>query len=238
MSGHPPPTGGLVRARFSARVVAIVAWAIVAGAVAAWALARDLGPADAAGALVDGLQGSAWGPVVFVVLYLARPLLFFSASVLTVAGGFLFGAALGLVLVVLASNGSAMVAYGIARWLGAGRMEDPASGGRLARWARRIRERSFQAVITMRLLFLPFDLVSYLAGALRTHPVPFLAATAIGSIPATVALVLFGASLESFDGGVPRLDLRVLVASVLLMVMSLALAEVLRRREGAGHAAG
>ena len=35
--------------------------------------------------------GSAWGPLAFVAVYLVRPLIFFSAAVLTVAGGFLFG---------------------------------------------------------------------------------------------------------------------------------------------------
>lgn len=154
-------------------------------------------------------------------------------------GGFLYGPALGLALVVLASNGSAMVAYGLARWLGDGLVTGPGAGGRLARWTSRMRERSFQTVIVMRLLYLPFDLVSYLAGAIRVRPLPFLAGTAIASAPASVAFVLFGASLESFEGGTPRLDVPVLVGSVLLLLAGLSVAELLRRREGTSrrHAA-
>ena len=114
---------------------------------------------------------------------------------------------------VIAANGSAMVAYGLARWLGGERFADPEATGRLTRWTRRLRERSFETVIVMRLVYLPYDLVSYLAGALRIHPLAFLAGTAIGSAPATVAFVLFGASLESFDGGVPQIDAPVLIAS-------------------------
>lgn len=215
------------------RIAAAVAWACLVAGVAAWAAASGTSPAEAATALVDAIQGSAWGAAAFVAVYLARPLIFFSAAVLTVAGGFLFGAVAGLALVLLASNGSALVAYGVARWLGGGRPDDPADARRLARWTRRLRERSFETVIVMRLLFLPYDLVSYLAGAARIHPLAFLAGTAIGAAPATVAFVLAGASLESFDGGVPSVDAPVLVASGILLVVGVGAAEVLRRREAA-----
>jgi hypothetical protein len=46
-----------------------------------------------------------------------------------------------------------------------------------------------------------------------------------------VAFVLFGASLESFDGGVPAIDGPVLIASGLLLATGLALSSILRRRE-------
>ena len=180
---------------------------------------------------MDAIQGSAWGPVAFVAVYLLRPLLFFSAAVLTVAGGFLFGAAGGVALVVLAANGSAMVAYGLARWFGAGVGQEADPAGRLARWTGRLRHRSFESVISMRLLQLPYDLVSYLAGAVRIHPGAFLLGTAVGSLPATVAFVLFGASLESFDGGVPAIDAPVLIASGILLATGLALSQIMRRRE-------
>jgi uncharacterized membrane protein YdjX (TVP38/TMEM64 family) len=213
------------------RLVVAGAWLAVVGGLVLWAWLEGLGPAEAATRLVDALEGSAWGPVVFVAAYLTRPLFLFSAAILTVAGGFLYGPALGLALVAVASAGSAMVAYALARWLGAGFRPDPAAAGRAARWAGRMRDRSFESVLVMRLLLLPFDLVSYLAGAIRAHPLAFLAATVIGSAPATVAFVLFGASLESFDGGVPSIDVPVLVASVFTLVAGLGLAEALRRRE-------
>jgi uncharacterized membrane protein YdjX (TVP38/TMEM64 family) len=216
-----------------ARVRLIVAgtWLALIGGAAAWAATIGRGPAEAATDLVDAIQGSAWGPLAFVAVYLVRPLIFFSAAVLTVAGGFLFGPVGGVVLVMIAANGSAMVAYGLARWLGGERFADPEATGRLSRWTRRLRDRSFETVIVMRLVYLPYDLVSYLAGALRIHPVAFLAGTAIGSAPATVAFVLFGASLESFDGGVPQIDAPVLIASGVMLVAGLAISRLLRRRD-------
>jgi uncharacterized membrane protein YdjX (TVP38/TMEM64 family) len=216
------------------RLIVAAAWVALAGGAALWAIATGRGPEDVTTDLVDAIQGSAWGPLAFLAVYLARPLIFFSASVLTVAGGFLFGAVTGIALVVLASNGSAMVAYGLARWLGGERRADPDAAGRLARWARRLRDRSFETVIVMRLVYLPYDLVSYLAGALRIHPLAFLAGTAIGSAPATVAFVLFGASLESFDGGVPKIDGPILITSGVLLVTGLAVSKLLGPRGGEG----
>lgn len=219
------------------RLIVAGAWLALIGGVAAWALMSGRGPSEVATDLVDAVKGSAWGPPVFVAVYLVRPLIFFSAAVLTVAGGFLFGPVGGIVLVVIAANGSAMVAYGLARWLGGERFADPEATGRLSRWTRRLRERSFETVIVMRLVYLPYDLVSYLAGALRIHPGAFLAGTAIGSAPATVAFVLFGASLESFDGGVPQIDAPVLIASGVTLVAGLAVSHALRRHHAEPDAA-
>ena len=232
MSAGPPSPFAARRAR-RRRVIVAAAWIAAAAATVGWAYAEGLDPGEAATRLVDAIRGSAWGPLVFLGVYLARPLVLFPATVLTVAGGFLFGAAGGLALVLLASNGSAMVAYGLARWLRAGASPEAAETGRLGRWTRRLRARSFETVIVMRLLYLPYDLVSYLAGALRIHPVAFIVGTAIGSAPATVAFVLFGASLESFDGGVPAIDAPLLIASGALLVAGLALAQIVRRREDA-----
>lgn len=209
------------------------------GGLGLWALASGLGPGDAATRLVDGLEGTTWGPVIFVAAYLVRPLVLISAAALTVAAGFLYGPVLGLALVVVASNGSAMVAYAVARWVGAGALAREDGEGLASRYATRLRTRSFETVVLMRLLFLPYDLVSYLAGALRIRPWQFLAGTALGSAPGTVAFVLAGASLERFDGDLPGLDLTTLAAAAALAVASLVLARALRRREGtSGRPAG
>jgi uncharacterized membrane protein YdjX (TVP38/TMEM64 family) len=220
-----------VRDSRATRLVVAGVWLALLAGTALWAFTRGEGAGAAAAELVDAIQGSVWGPIVFLAVYLARPLIFFSATVLTVAGGFLFGPVGGVVLVIVAANGSAMVAYGLARWLGGENWPDPEAAGRLARWTRQMRERSFETIIVMRLIYLPYDLVSYLAGAARIHPVAFITATAIGSAPATVAFVLFGASLESFDGGVPRISGPILVTSGVLLVAGLAVSKLLRRRE-------
>lgn len=212
------------------RLAVALAWLAIVVALQVWALSAGISPAEAAARAADAVSASPWGVLAFTVLYLVRPLLLFSAAVLTVAAGVLFGAWVGVPVVVIAANASAMVAYGAARWV----TGEPAGEERLiGRYARRLRARSLETVVVMRLLFLPYDLVSYVCGALRIRPLPFLVGTAVGSLPATVALVLFGASLEDFDGGVPRIGLPTLAVSVGLLAATLAGAWILRRREAA-----
>jgi uncharacterized membrane protein YdjX (TVP38/TMEM64 family) len=234
VSAAAPPVDdarATVRRRRLQRLAVAGVWLALLGTFWGWTLARGVTPAEAAVDLVDAIQGSAWGALAFVIAYLVRPLLLFSAAVLTVAGGFLFGPALGIALVVVAANASAMIAYGIGRWLGTD--VEPDADHRLGRYVTRLRDRSFETVAVMRLLFLPYDLVNYLCGFLRIHPLAFLAGTAIGSAPATVAFVLFGASIEDFDGGVPSLDPLTLGLSIGLLLAAIGAAEILRRREGA-----
>ena len=94
-----------------------------------------------------------------------------------------------------------------------------------------MRDNSFETVLVMRFLFLPYDLVNYAAGALRIRYLPFITATAIGSLPGTISFVLLGASLERIDRGLGGIDPIALIASVVIFVTSLVIARVLKRRQ-------
>ena len=229
----PPLQPGDSRGRRRYRLAALIAWGGAVLAYQLWAVRSGVGPRESAVRLVDFLQGSAWGPVVLVAVYLVRPLLLLSAAVLTVAAGFLFGAGVGLAVVVVASNASAMIAYAVGRWFGKGAELRENRSRRLGRYAERMRTHSFETTLSLRLLFVPYDLVSYVAGFSRIRPVSFLAGTAIGSIPGTVAFVLFGASIERFDGGVPSIDWRTVSVSVGLLALSLTAVRIVRHSKGA-----
>lgn len=207
----------------------------LAALVIAWVVSlRTSGtsPAGATQRLVDLLRGSAWAAPAYVAAYALRPLVLFPASLLTIAAGVLFGPVWGIALTVVAANLSAMVAYGLGRMIGRPPPgEEAEAAGLAARWAGRLRERSFATVLVMRLALLPYDLVNYLCGYLRIAPLPFLAATAIGSLPGTVAFVLAGAAVDRVDAGLAGFDGRVLAASVVLFVGSLAVARMMHARD-------
>jgi uncharacterized membrane protein YdjX (TVP38/TMEM64 family) len=57
-------------------------------------------------------------------------------------------------------------------------------------------------------------------------------ATALGSIPGTIAFIGFGASIENFDSRLPTLNPVTLVFSIVIFIISIALARVFRKREG------
>lgn len=127
-----------------------------------------------------------------------------------------------------------MVAYGVGRYFGRGVLEDEDENGFVQRYAQRMRDNSFETILIMRLIFLPYDLVNYAAGFLRINWKAFLAATAIGSVPGTVSFVLLGASFGTLDellAGEISLNPITLISSVVIIGLSLALSRYVRRRE-------
>lgn len=213
------------------KIIAVLFWAVVVGGYAAYAWINDMTPVDAVQGLADFLA-SPIGPLLFIVAYAVRPLLFFSATVLTIAAGSIFGPLWAIVLTVVASNLSAMVAYFVGRYFGNGFIQDDNATGFVQRYSKRLRQESFSTVMVMRLLFLPYDLVNYLCGFLKIEWKSFLLASAIGSIPGTISFVLLGASIDIRNGiGDIQLNPWALVGSVALILVSLTVSRYLRRRE-------
>ena len=207
-----------------------------------WFQQRDgLSTIETAQRLIDVVDGAWWALAAFAAAYVLRPLLLFPASVMTVAAGLLFGPVVGVGIVIVAANASAMLAYLVGRSLAGDRADpspDAEHAGLIARWGQRMRDNSFEAVFLMRLLFLPYDLVNYASGALRIRWTSFLLATALGTLPGTVAFVLLGASIERLDEGFGGINPWTIVASVVIFVVSLVIARIVRARhtDAAGEA--
>lgn len=196
-----------------------------------YANAQGLSPLEVTQQLLGFMQAGVWGVVVYIVLYAIRPLILFPSTILTLAGGFVFGPILGVLYTIIASNISSTIAFYVGQFFGEGLLKDDGSDGLIQRYARRMRENSFETVMTMRFIFLPYDAVSYLAGFLRIKYLPFILATALGSIPGTIAFVGFGASVESFDGGIPSLNPVTLGVSVAIFIVSIALSRLFKKKE-------
>lgn len=223
------------------RGVVLMIWILAIVAWRQYQTSRDLSTTGAAQAFIDGVETAWWGVLAFVAIYLARPIVLFPASILTVVGGVLFGPVAGVFIVIIAANGSATIAYLVGRLL----RQAPADpdvddvDGRdagvadsvISRWSSKMRDNSFETVLLMRFAFLPYDLVNYGAGALRIRYVAFIAATALGSLPGTISFVLLGASLDRVDQGPAGLDPVALVCGVIIFLASLVIARVVKRRQ-------
>lgn len=209
-------------------------WVILLLAYFAYSYVNNITPLQTVQQLIALMSGSAIGPLIYLLLYLLRPLLFFSATLLTVAAGYLFGPVAGVLYTIVASNASSMVAYAIGRYFGEGVLTGERAMALVNRYADRMRRNSFEAVLTMRFIFLPYDLVSYLAGFLKIDWKGFLFATVVGSIPGTISFVLFGAGIQgNFGEKLPTLDLTTLGLGVVMFMISLGFARYFRRREKA-----
>lgn len=225
------------------KVAAAVVWVIMIGVLVVLMTAYDLTLPQLVLTGLVWVRDNPLAPIAYIVLYALRPLALFSSVLLTLAGGFLLGPLWGVVYTVIGANLSATVAFFIGRTFGAGVLEDESSNGVMQRYARRLRKNSFDTVLIMRFIFLPYDLVNYLAGFLRIGYWPFLLATALGSIPGTIAFVLLGASLLPDEigamfvtGKLPSLDWRLLAISLTMFVASLGLSRTFKRREQAADA--
>ncbi|MEJ7843499.1 MAG: TVP38/TMEM64 family protein [Rubrobacter sp.] len=180
--------------------------------------------------LIDAMSSGLAGPLIYIVFYALRPLILFPASLLTVAAGFVFGPVLGLFFTVLGSNISASVAYLAGRYFGRGFQDSNRTSNTLQGYAERLQKNSFESVLILRLIFVPFDAVNYAAGLLHVRYRPFVLATVLGSLPGTTSFVLFGASIQgSFTDGTPDLNLWILLASALIAAGSLSLSRHIKR---------
>lgn len=225
------------------KLIAAAFWVLLVGSYSWYYQANNLTTETALLQLVD-LFSSAWGPLLYIVLYALRPLIFFPATLLTLTSGAIFGAgsllnlALAVLYTAIGANASAMVAYLVGHFFGQGLLQTQEGGegkaGLIQRYAERMRNNSFETVLIMRFIFLPYDLVNYLAGILRIDWKAFLLATILGSIPGTIAFVSFGASIDIKElaaGKTPQFNPWVLGFGLAILLVSLAISRYFKKRE-------
>ncbi|WP_407562832.1 TVP38/TMEM64 family protein [Streptomyces sp. 184] len=147
---------------------------------------------------VDGL--GVWGPLVFVLCYALAVTALLPGSVLTASAGALFGLTVGVVVVMAGATAGAVISFGLARWLGRPAVARYTGSGRLARLDVYLARRGFVAVLLLRLVALfPFAAVNYGAGVAGVRFAPYVAATALGILPATIVYTGLGGALGDTD---------------------------------------
>lgn len=199
----------------------------------AYAAHHSLSPMAAIRSLTELLSGSAWGPVLYVAVYAIQPVVAFPVPLLSVAAGFLFGPAVGLLAAVVGISVASSFSYLIGRYFGRDLIDSAQASGLIARYTARLRCNTFMYVLILRLVFLPYEVISMLCGFLGLPWRPFAMGTALGILPGLVALVLFGASIQGdFTGDLPSLtlDSTVLAISGAILIGSLALSWYLKVR--------
>jgi len=181
--------------------------------------------------LLDFFTSTFWGPIVYMTLYAARPLVLFPATLLTALSGALFGFWWGVIYTIIGENASANFAYWIGRFFGKDlRLEDTAVGN----FVEGLRKRSFETVLLMRLFYVPFDLTNYGSGIVQAKWRAYFFATLIGIMPGLTTFVALGAAvdLEKFkmDGlSFDAFDPKFLLLSIVIFIVSLGLSRILRR---------
>ncbi|MBK8027231.1 MAG: TVP38/TMEM64 family protein [Chloroflexi bacterium] len=216
-------------------VIAVAFWLALIVAVQQYMAANNLSFAQFTAQLQTILSGSWYGPVLYLVIYLLRPIILFPASLLTILGGSVFGLWPGFLYVLIAGTLSALIPYGIGRWFSSGAAQEQTSESTIQRFVRMLRQNPFQAVLIMRLIYLPYDAVSLVAGSLRIPFLLFVLATALGNLAGTLSFVGLGASIEGdLAAGQASINPSVLLFSAVILVVSLAISRLLSRRQQRG----
>lgn len=169
--------------------------------------------------------------IAYIVIYALRPIILFPATLLTVVSGALFGPIYGVIYTVIGANASASTAYFIGRLLGSDLISDDSSG-LISNWKNKLQKRSFESVLIMRLIYLPFDGVNYACGILKIKWIQYALATLVGTIPGSITFVVFGSSIDfaDFDPSSISLDPKLLITSGVLFVSSLVIAKLVRKK--------
>lgn len=212
------------------RLLVVVLWLVVVAGCWFFAQQRGVSPRALLGELLTAMQGSPSALLWLSLVYLVRPLLLFPVSLLTIAAGVLFGAVWGTVYASLAALSSAAVAYRLGRAFGKAPATEVVATEPISGWQGRLASYPFETVLLCRFLFVPGDLVNYTAGYLRVNFAAFIGATALGGSPGIVVGVLAGASLNSLEEADISLNTNYLVASGVLLLASLGLSWLVRRR--------
>lgn len=214
------------------KAVAAFFWLTLVGGYYWYMQRNGLSAREAISQLLDFLSNGLYGPILYIIIYTLRPLVFGSTIIMTSAAGYIYGPVLGTLYAIIGGNLSASVAYFIGVYFGQGLLESSQAQTLIQRYTERIRRNSFETVLFLRFLLLPYDLISYVAGFLRIHWLGFTIATLIGGLPGTIAFTLFGSSLEgNFINGEATLNPWTLVTSAGLFVVSFGLSWYLKKRE-------
>ncbi|NJP36648.1 TVP38/TMEM64 family protein [Alkalicoccus luteus] len=140
-------------------------------------------------------EAGVWAPLVFVVLYTVRPLILFPASVLSLAGGLMFGALFGTLLIVTGATAGAVLSFIVAKRLGKN-IAGKEWKGRGRELQHQLERNGFVYVLMIRLIpIFNFDMISYLCGVSKVKLKAFFFGTLLGIIPGAFAYAFLGASV-------------------------------------------
>lgn len=147
----------------------------------------------AAGHLEAEVRGlGRWAPPAFIALYAAATVLFVPGSVLTLAGGALFGPLWGTLWNLIGAVLGATLAFVVARYVAADFVARRA-GARLKALVEGVEAEGWRFVAFVRLVPLfPFNLLNYALGLTRVSLAEYVLATAICILPAAFAYTYLG----------------------------------------------
>lgn len=159
-------------------------------------------------------RGGWWFPLAYFGLYVGLTQFPIPRTVFTLCSGILFGGLLGILIAVSATAVSSALSLLIVRFLGRDWVRPYLRGKKVLAIDYRLEQRGWLAVLSLRLIAgVPFSFLNYVCALSSIRFWPFVIATALGSAPNTIAVVLLGDAL--LEGG----DMRMAFVTVGLLIL-------------------
>jgi uncharacterized membrane protein YdjX (TVP38/TMEM64 family)/rhodanese-related sulfurtransferase len=159
-------------------------------------------------------------PIVFMLIYALATVLFLPGSVITLAGGAMFGPVLGTFYNLTGATLGAVLAFLISRYLASDWIAAKA-GGRAKQLVNGVESEGWRFVAFVRLVPLfPFNLLNYALGLTRIRLLHYLVATYIFMLPGAIAYTWLGYAGREAIGGGEGLIQKILIALALLAVVA------------------
>ncbi len=163
-------------------------------------------------------DAGAAGPLLFILIYAAGTVVFLPGSVMTLAGGALFGPVLGTLYNLIGATIGATLAFLLARYLASDWVEQK-TGGRLNRLKEGVEQEGWRFVAFVRLVPLfPYNLLNYALGLTRLRLTHYIIASFLFMLPGALAYTYLGyAGREAITGGEGLIQKGLLALALLAM---------------------
>lgn len=147
-----------------------------------------------------------WGPVLFVLTYVAATVFFLPGSILTLGAGAVFGVVWGSLYVSAGSTLGATAAFLVGRHLARDAIARKIGGSaRFAAIDRAVADEGWKIVGLTRLSpVFPFTLLNYAFGLTKVSLRDYVLASWIGMMPGTVMYVYLGSLAQAASSGRTR----------------------------------
>ncbi|MGI8783696.1 MAG: TVP38/TMEM64 family protein [Acidobacteriota bacterium] len=168
---------------------------VLVAAAALIAAAKYFHAQDLLKSVLDWIHGlGAWGPAIFIAVYILATVLFVPGSVMTLGAGALFGVALGSIYVSIASTLGAACAFLVGRYLARGWVSKKIEGNaKFKAIDEAVAAEGWKIVGLTRLSpVFPFSLLNYAFGLTKVSLRDYVLASWIGMMPGTVLYVYVG----------------------------------------------
>ncbi len=212
---------------------------LLTAVIAVIVLARVLGLGGSLATLRSWMASAGpWGPVVFIVLYVAATVAALPGSVLTVAAGALFGSVLGVIVVSAASTLGASLAFLIARHFARASVDQWLGASARFRRLDSLTEAQGPVIVAITRLvpIFPFNFLNYAFGLTRVKFTTYVFWSWLCMLPGTIVYV---AGTDAITTAIAERRVPwILVAVVAAVIVILTLLVRRARRRLAGGVSG